>query len=161
MHFTKTKQTNSFIMLSIESIQKDFSYIKAWTGDSEVFQNSEEFPGHGEFCDVYFQTFNKQIYKEQVERYNNFKSDYKAYIPDIEKGIEKCLTSPELAIRDKIAKSTLFFDVIFIPQGKIHYDLVLICSKTFKKNLFIKNEIAIRIEFLLFSALQHPKNISL
>lgn len=135
-------------MLSIESIQKDFSYIKAWTGDSEVFQNTEEFLGHGEFCDVYFQTYNRQIYKEQVDRYNIFKSDYKEYIPDIERYIDKCLTNSELTIIDKISKSPLFFDVIFIPQGNIHYDLVLICSKSFKKNLFIKKEIAVRIEFL-------------
>ena len=41
-------------MLTIEKIKKHFSYIKALTGNSEVYHDSLIFEGFGEMCDLYF-----------------------------------------------------------------------------------------------------------
>jgi hypothetical protein len=70
-------------VISTESIKKDFAYVKAWTGNSEVYQNSVVFQGHGDLFDLYFRSKNKDIKQEQVDRYSQFKSNYKGYIDEL------------------------------------------------------------------------------
>jgi hypothetical protein len=71
-------------MLTIDKIKRDFSYVKAWTGNSEVYHDSPIFQGYGNLCDLYFKSKDKQIKQEQVDKYNEFKENFKSYLPDIE-----------------------------------------------------------------------------
>jgi hypothetical protein len=56
-----------------ETIQKEFTYIKALTGNGECFQGIETFPKHGEFCDIYFMASNELISQMQIDRANALK----------------------------------------------------------------------------------------
>jgi len=134
-------------MLTIDKIKKDFSYIKAWTGNSEVYHDSPIFEGYGNLCDLYFKSNDKKIKQEQVDKYNEFRERFKNYIPEIEIYILNSLKNSEINIREQIQETTLTLDVIEIPFDNYKYDLVLVCSKTYKKFYVLKETIAIRVEF--------------
>jgi len=134
-------------MLTIEKIKKDFSYIKAWTGNSEVYHDSPTFPGHGNLCDLYFKVKDKQIGQEQVDKYNEFRESFKKYLPEIERYILSTLTNSEINITDLISETRLTLDIIEIPFDESKFDLVLICGKTYKKFFFLTRNIDIRVEF--------------
>ena len=134
-------------MLTIDKIQRDFSYIKAWTGNSEVFHDSTLFQGYGNLCDLYFKSKDKQIKQEQVEKYNEFKVNFKSYLSDIEKYILSSLKNSEVNLENTIRQSKLTLDIIEIPFDNFKYDLVLVCGKTYKKFFFLTRNIDIRVEF--------------
>lgn len=134
-------------MLTIEKIKKDFSYIKVWTGNSETYHDSQIFEGYGNLCDLYFKSKDKQIKQEQVDKYNEFKENFKSYLPDIEKYILSSLKNSEVNIENTIRQTRLTLDVIEIPFDNFKYDLVLVCGKTYKKFFFLTRNIDIRVEF--------------
>ncbi len=134
-------------MLTIQNIISDFTFINTLTGNSESFHNIEIFSGHGNFCDLYFVSKNKEVKKEQIDTYNKFKQNFKDYLPKIEHKILNSLTNSEMNKEDEIKNSILYFDVIQIPQDNLKYDLVLVCSKTYKKLFFINKTIILRVEF--------------
>lgn len=135
-------------MLNPETIKSDFSYIEPLTGTGENYHGSVNFPGNGESCDLYFGSSNKIITEKQVVIFNNFKSNFKTHLPIIEQAISDSLNSSEANKRNEIKISTLYFEVIEVPQNNPKYDLVLVCGKTYTKWLFFKKEITMRIEFL-------------
>jgi hypothetical protein len=124
-------------MLTIDKIKSDFSYIKAWTGNSEVYHNSPVFQGYDNLCDLYFKSKDKQIKQEQVDKYNEFKENFKSYLPDIEKYILSSLKNSEMNLENTIRQTKLTLDIIEIPFDNFKYDLVLVCGKTFKKFFFL------------------------
>ncbi|MBS1570863.1 MAG: hypothetical protein JST62_00495 [Bacteroidetes bacterium] len=134
-------------MLTIDKVKRDFSYIKAWTGNSEVYHDSPIFQGYGNLCDLYFKSKDKQIKQEQVEKYNEFKENFKSYLPDIEKYILSSLKNSEVSLENTIKQSKLTLEIIEIPFDNFKYDLVLVCGKTYKKFLFLTRNIDIRVEF--------------
>lgn len=134
-------------MLTIEKIKKDFSYIKAWTGNSETYHDSPIFEGYGNLCDLYFKSNDKQIKQEQVDKYNEFKENFKSYLPDIEKYILSSLKNSEVKLENTIRQTKLTLDVIEIPFDNFKYDLALVCGKTYKKFVFLTRNIDIRVEF--------------
>lgn len=149
-------------MITIEKIKSDFSYIKAKFGDSEVYHSSPIFEGHGNLCDLYFKAKDEQVKQEQVDKYNQFRSKYKDYLPEIESYLLSTLKKSERKLQTQINESTLFIDVIEVPFDNFKYDLVLICGKTFKKYLFIKENIAIRVEFKdgVIKTIQRKKDVT-
>lgn len=134
-------------MLTIDKIKKDFSYIKAWTENSEVFHDSPIFEGYGDLCDLYFKSKDKEIKQEQVDKYNEFKQNFKSYLPEIEKYILSTLKSSESNLKEEIRQAGLMLDVIEIPYDNFKYDMVLVCGKTYKKFFFLTRNIDIRVEF--------------
>lgn len=134
-------------MLTIEKIKTDFSYITAWTGNSEVFHDSPVFEGYGNLCDLYFKSNDKQIKQEQVDKYNEFRESFKNYLPEIESYILSSLTNSEMNLRDIISETKLTLDIIEVPFDKSKYDLVLVCGKTYKRFFFLTRNIDIRTEF--------------
>ncbi|SHO63893.1 hypothetical protein [Algoriphagus zhangzhouensis] len=134
-------------MLTIEKIKKDFSRITAWTGNSETYHDSPIFEGYGNFCDLYFISKDKQIKQEQVDKYNEFKENFKSYLPDIEKYILSSLKNSEVNLENLIRQTKLTLEVIEIPFDNFNYDLVLVCGKTYKKFFFLTKNIDIRVEF--------------
>lgn len=134
-------------MLTLENIKSEFTFIDAFTDDSECYQNSETFEGYGDFCDVYFVSLNKNIRQEQIDVYNKFKQNFKDYLPKIEQKIQSSLSNSELSKEDEIKNSILYFEIIQIPQSNRKYDLVLVCSKTYKKLIFFRQTITLRVEF--------------
>jgi hypothetical protein len=134
-------------MLTIDKIKTDFSYIKALTGNSEVYHDSPIFEGYGNLCDLYFKSNEKQIKQEQVDKYNEFRAVFKNYLPEIEKYILNSLKNTEITIEDVISETVLTLNIIEIPFDNFKYDLVLVCSKTYKKFIFITRNIDIRVEF--------------
>ena len=134
-------------MLTIEKIKTDFSFVKALTGNSEVYHDSPIFDGHGNFCDLYFNSKDKQIKQEQVDKYNEFQKSFKDYLPEIENHISKSLENSEINKNDIIRQSELTLDIIEIPYENFKYDLVLVCRKTYKKFIFLTRNIDIRVEF--------------
>ena len=133
-------------MMTIDKIKKDFSYIKAWTGNSEVYHDSPIFEGYGEMCDLYFKSKDKHIKQEQVDKYNKFKENFKNYLPEIERYILSSLKNSEVNLENTIRQSKLTLDIIEIPFDNFKYDLILICGKTYKKFFFLKRNIDIRVE---------------
>lgn len=134
-------------MLTIEKIKKHFSYIKAWTCNSETYHDSPIFEGYGNLCDLYFKSKDKQIKQEQVGKYNEFKDNFKSCLPDIEKYILSSLKNSEVNLENTIRQTKLTLDVIEIPFDNFKYDLVLVCGKTYKKFFFLTRNIDIRVEF--------------
>ncbi|WP_461791421.1 hypothetical protein [Pedobacter sp.] len=134
-------------MLTIEKIKKDFSYIKAWTGNSETYHDSPIFEGYGNLCDLYFKSKDKQIKQEQVDKYNEFKENFKSHLSDIEQYILSSLKNSEVNIENTIRQTKLTLDIIEIPFDNFKYDLVLVCGKTYKKFFFLTRNIDIRVEF--------------
>lgn len=134
-------------MLTIERIKKDFSHIEAWTGNSEVYHDSVILQGYGNSCDLYFKSNDKQIKKEQVDKYNEFKENFKSYLPDIEKFILSSLKNSEVNLEARIRQTKLTLEVIEIPFDNLKYDLVLVCGKTYKKFFFLTKNIDVRVEF--------------
>lgn len=134
-------------MLTIEKIKTDFSYIKALTGNSEVYHDSPTFDGYGNLCDLYFKSKDKQIKQEQVDKYNEFRKCFKDYLPEIENYISRSLENSEINKKEIIRQSKLTFDIIEIPYDNFKYDLVLVCGKNYKKFIFLKENIDIRVEF--------------
>jgi len=134
-------------MLTIDKIKRDFSYVKAWTGNSEVYHDSPIFQGYGNLCDLYFKSKDKQIKQEQVDKYNEFKESFKSYLPDIEKYILSSLKNSEMNLENTIRQTKLTLDIIEIPYDNFKYDLVLVCGKTYKKFFFLTRNIDIRVEF--------------
>jgi len=133
-------------MITIEEIKRDFSFIEALTGNSECYMNSETFEGHGNFCDIYFNSFNRELKQSQVDAFNEFKQNPKKYVNEIEQYISSTLSNSESSKVEEISNADLTFDVIEIPQDNIKYDLVLICGKTYKQFLFFKKNIGLRVE---------------
>ncbi len=134
-------------MLTIDNIKKDFSYIKALTGNLEVFHYSPIFQGYGNLRDLYFKSKDKQIKQEQVDKYNEFKENFKNYFPEIERYILSSLKNSEVNLEDSIRQAKLTLDIIEIPFENFKYDIVLVCGKTYKKFFFLKGNIDIRVEF--------------
>lgn len=134
-------------MLTLDKIKIDFTYIKAWTGNSECYQGTDQFVGHGNFCDLYFRSKNKIVTQKQVEIFNNFKVNFEKYVSEIERYIKDNLTSIELNKLDEIRKNTLSFDILEIPQDNYKYDMVLVCGKTFRQLFLLKKNIDLRVEF--------------
>lgn len=134
-------------MLTIEKIKSDFSYVKAWTGNSETYHDSPIFEGYGNLCDLYFRTQYMRIKQEQVDKYNEFRENFKNYLPEIESYILSSLRVSEFNLKDKIKQTKLTLDIIEVPFDNIKYDLVLICGKTYKKFFFLTRNIDIRVEF--------------
>ncbi len=134
-------------MLTLEKIKSEFSFIDALFGETQSYHNTDTFEGHGEFCDIYFVSVNKEVKAEQIEVYNNFKMNYKNYLQKIEREILNSLNSSELSKETEIQNAILYFEVIQISQGNPKYDLVLVCSKTYKKFMFLKKDITFRVEF--------------
>jgi len=133
-------------MITIEEIKRDFTFIEALTGNSECYMNSETFESHGNFCDIYFDSTNKELLQSQVDVFNKFKKDSKKYMTEIEELISKNLSNTESDKLKENSKADLIFEVIQIPQDKMKYDLVLICGKTYRQFLFIKKNISFRVE---------------
>ncbi len=134
-------------MLTIEKIKTDFSYIQAWTGNSETYHDTTIFDGYGNFCDLYFKAKDKQIKQVQVDNYNEFREHFSNYIPDIERYILSSLKNSEVNFKDIIRKTKLTLDIIEVPQDNFKYDLVLVCGKVYKRFIFITTNIDIRVEF--------------
>lgn len=134
-------------MLTIDQIKNDFSYIKALTGNSEVYHDSPIFEGYGKLCDLYFKSKDKEIKQEQVDKYNEFKENFKSYLPEIEKYILSSLKNSEINLETTIKQTRLTLDIIEIPIDNFKYDLVLVCCKTYKKFFFLSKNIVIRVEF--------------
>lgn len=134
-------------MLTIEKIKKDFSYINAWKGNSETYHDSTIFEGYGNLCDLYFKSKDKRIEQDQVDKYNEFKENFKSYLPDIEKYILSSLKNSEVNLENTIRQTILTLDVIEIPFDNFKYDLVLACGKTYNKFFFMTRNIDIRVEF--------------
>lgn len=134
-------------MLTLENIKSEFNFIDAYMDESECYQNIENYEGHGTFCDIYFTSTGKIVMQEQVDIYNKFKQNFKSYLPKINQKIQTTLTNSELSKEDKIKNSILYFEVIEIPQSSQKYDLILICSKTYKKLFFFRQMITLRVEF--------------
>ena len=134
-------------MLTIEKIKSDFSFIKAWTGYSETYHDSPIFEGYGNLCDLYFRAQDKQITQEQVDKYIDFKENFKNYLPDIERYILSSLKNSEVNLKNIIRQSKLTLDIIEIPFDNFKYDLVLVCGKSYKMFFFLTRNIDIRVEF--------------
>lgn len=134
-------------MLTIEKIKTDFSYIIARFGNSEVFHDSPIFEGYGNLCDLYFKSKDEQIKQEQVDKYNEFKQNFKTYIPEIESYILSTLKNSESNLKEVIGQTALMLDVIEVPYDNFKYDLVLVCGKTYKKFGILTRNIDIRVEF--------------
>ena len=134
-------------MISKEEIIKNYSFIEALSGNSECYTNSETFEGHGNLCDIYFDTINGELQQIQIDTFNDFQKNIKKHTSEIEQFITSNLKSTEIAKIDEISNVDLNFDVIQVPQGNSKYDLVLICGKIYKYFLFIKKGISFRVEF--------------
>ena len=134
-------------MLTIEKIKSNFSYIKAWAGNSETYHDSVIFEGYGNLCDLYFRSNDKHIRQEQVDKYNKIREGFKNYIPEIENYLLNSLSNSEMNLKDTIKHSKLTLDIIEIPYDNFKYDLVLVCGKTYKKFFFLTRNIDIRVEF--------------
>lgn len=130
-------------MLTVQKIRDNFSY----TTTSETYHDTVVFEGHGELCDVYFVSNNKEIKQKQVDIFNLFKNNFKSYLNRIEEFIDNNLRSSEIRKVEEIKQATLLFDVIQIPYEKDKYDFVLVCGKTYKHFMFFKKEIGLRVEF--------------
>ncbi len=134
-------------MLTIETIKSEFSYTKALIGNSESYHNTDEFLGHGDFCDIYFNSKNEILLQTQVDTYNDFKINYSKYSSEIEKFILDNLNPSQQRQIENIKDSILFFDVVSIPQETVKYDMVLVCSKSYKHLMFFTKNISVRVEF--------------
>ena len=147
-------------MLTIDKIKTDFSHTTAWTGNSETYHDSPIFEGYGNFCDLYFRSKDKQIKQVQVDKYNEFRENFKNYLPEIESYILNSLRSSEINIKDIIKQANLTLDIIEIPFDNSKYDLVLVCGKTYKKFFFLTKNIDIRVEFKngLIKSIQRKKD---
>jgi hypothetical protein len=96
---------------------------------------------------LYFKSNDEQIKQEQVDKYNEFKENFKSYLPDIEKYIISSLKYSEVNFENTIRQTKLTLDIIEIPFDNFKYDLVLVCGKTYKKFFFLTRSIDIRVEF--------------
>ena len=134
-------------MLTIETIKSEFSYITAWTGNSESYHNTDKLLGHGDFCDIYFNSKNEMLLQSQVDTYNDFKINCNKYSREIEKYIIDNLNPRKQTQVEKIKDSLLLFEVISIPQDNVKYDMVLVCSKSYKHLMFFTKNISVRVEF--------------
>jgi len=117
-------------MLTIEKIKNDYSYIEAWSGNSETYHDSPIFEGYGNFCDLYLRAQNQHVKQEQVDKYNEFRESFKNYLPEIESYILSSLRNSEFHLKDIIKQKKLTLDIIEVPFDSFRYELVLICGKT-------------------------------
>lgn len=134
-------------MLTLEKIKKDFTYIKAWTGDTSIYHSDFVFEDTGEFCDLYFSSENKLIRQEQVDVFNRFQLNFKDFIPEIDKFINSNLRFYESRNSELIERTKVAFSVVSVPYDTSKYDLILVCGKTYRSFLFFKKDIDIRVEF--------------
>lgn len=95
--------------------KSDFSYIKAFTGDSETYHNEQVFEGYGVLCELYIQAKDKQIKQDQVDKFNEFKANFKNFLPEIDRYILGSLRNSEMSLIDTINQAKLSFDIIEIP----------------------------------------------
>jgi hypothetical protein len=134
-------------MLTSEQIKREFTYIKALTGNDENYTSNEPFDDHGFFCDVYFKAHKKEILQSQIDTYNHFRSNSQSYLNEIESYMASHLNSYEENNFEKIKATPLLFDVVDVPQNNPKYDLVLICGRQYKRLIFFKRGISLRVEF--------------
>lgn len=135
-------------MLTIAKILQEFTYIKAWTGSAECYHETATFEGQETFCDLYFNAVPKQITQQQVDLYNDFKQNFNKYLYELESYMQLHLTTTEARSAAKIQEAALQFDVIEMPRDNYKYNMVLVCSKNYRKFRFFKRSISLRVEFL-------------
>ncbi|TGV03795.1 hypothetical protein [Flavivirga rizhaonensis] len=134
-------------MLSIEQIKNEFSLVESIFGNTINYHNIYTFPNQEIHCELWFSAQKKEITQNQVDRFNSFVEECVSYFSEIDHFINHNLKQSEYRKTSKIAQSKIEFEVIQVPQGKLKYDFVLICSKSYK-SLFKTKYIVIRVEFM-------------
>jgi len=133
-------------MLTKKIIESEFSFVESLIGNGQSYCGTDNFDQHGDSCDIYFSSVNRTVTQTQIEIYNSFKKGFKKYLPEIEKFLIQKKKQSQEKISNSIRDSILYFDVVHVPQNDPKYDLVLVCSKTFKRFLWFKSDISIRVE---------------
>lgn len=133
-------------MLTKKIIESEFSFVDSIFGNAESYCGTDIFDQHGDSCDIYFSSMNRNVTQTQIEIYNSFKKGFKKYLPEIEKYIIHKNNPSQEKLSNSIRDSILCFDVVHVPQNNPKYDLVLICSKTIKRFLWFKSNMPIRVE---------------
>lgn len=130
-------------MQTIETIKAEFHLTKL----GDTYHNSVVFPGHGDMCDVYFQSSDGELRQEQVDSYNQLLSSYKRHLETVDRYIFDNLSSSETKRTELIRDAELRMDVLDIPYDNPKYDCVLFCGKSYRGFLFSRQNIDVRIEF--------------
>jgi hypothetical protein len=133
-------------IITVNNIEKEFTLVESIFGDLKNYHREIEYMGFGKFCDVYLMCEEKPN-KNQIDILNKFNENYKEKLAEIDKLIikKKNLTDSEQI--EKIKNSMLYLDVIFIPEKNPKYEMVIVCSKTYKSMYIFKKTINIRIEY--------------
>ncbi|MFT3920287.1 hypothetical protein [Cloacibacterium sp.] len=131
-------------MYTIQKIKEEFHLTKAISfienKGSYTDTLTKEFVDFGGSCDVYIQEFDDEMLQNQVDVFNNFLLNFRNYLSRINSYIFSNLNAFE-----KDTDNELSFDVIFVPQTNLKYELILVCGKKVKF-LFLNRRITLRIE---------------
>lgn len=137
--------------LDLQNLTKDIVYSKFHYVNS-IFGNLENyhmqiklFPTSEDEIDLYFKSKDKNIQAYQLETFNDFIKLFKG--DEIEKTFMNSFSKNEENLYEKGRISKTYYEILQVPYRNTNYDLILVCSKEYKRFLFSKKQISIRIEF--------------
>ena len=127
-------------------IEKEFTLVESIFGNLKNYHREIDYLGFGKFCDVYLLCEEKTNNK-QIEILNHFNENYKEKLAEVDKIIIKKLNLTDSEKNEKIKNAMLYLDLISIPEKNPKYDLVVVCSKSYKSNYIFNKTISIRVEY--------------
>lgn len=133
-------------MNTIEKIKQEYSFIEAITGNTSCYQNSIKYEGHGEFCDVYFNSDQGELLQSQIDRYTEFENKYQKYLPEIKNSFLPFFSTTNQTKINLGSYDLINFDVIEVPYKNAEYDLMLVCSIRIRKLLLFKKEVCLHVK---------------
>lgn len=120
--------------LTQTSIYKNYDYVKSLIGNNENYHNRTKlFANDDDEVEIYFEAKSETIELYQVETFNKFIRSIKRN--EIENYIFKSYTDNEIDKNRNGKISKTYFEIIQVPIDNNNFDLVLVCSKEYKKTL--------------------------
>ncbi len=134
------------VIITENNIEKEFTLVESIFGNLKNYHREIEYLGFGKFCDVYLMCEEKPN-KNQIDILNDFNENYKEKLTEVDKLIIKKMNLTDSEQIQKIKNSILYLDVISVPEKNQNYELVLVCSKTYKSMFIFNKTISIRVEY--------------
>ena len=118
-------------MLTLETFKTEFAPVHSPAGVPPSYHNSVVFPGHGDMCDVYFDSIDGEVTQKQIDCYNQFLSSCKRHLEQVDRYILDNLSSSETKRVDNIRNAVLRMDVIDIKYDNPKYDFLVLYGKSY------------------------------
>lgn len=130
-----------------ENIETGWAYVEPYFGEANPnYHNMQSIDDMSCDTDIYLGSEKKEVLTKQVLALNEFVENYASYQMKFYAIVERNLTESERTKKESILSKNLNLEVLSVPYNNTDYDIAVICSIDYKRLLFFKNSISLRVE---------------